>query len=51
MQEFVEGQDGMMVPADSENDGEDGGENEDGEQEQSCDPEQTDEADTYDPFN
>ena len=51
VQEFVEGQDGMMVPADSENDGEDGGENEDGEQEQSCDPEQTDEADTYDPFN
>jgi hypothetical protein len=43
VQEFIENEDGVMVPASDED--------EDGEQEQSCDPEQTDEADTYDPFN
>ena len=44
VQEFIENEDGMMVPASDEDDGEGG------EQEQSCDPEQTDEPDTYDPF-
>jgi hypothetical protein len=44
VQEFVEGQDGMMVPADSEED-----DNEE-EQEQTYEPERTYEPDTYDPF-
>ncbi len=53
VQEFVEGQDGMMVPADSENDGEDVGEDADGDYGMAANGtgEQTDEADTYDPFN
>ena len=53
VQEFVEGQDGVMVPADSENDGEDGGEDADGGYGIAANGtvEQTDEADTYDPFN
>ena len=42
VQEFIENEDGVMVPASDED--------EDGEQEQSYNPEQTDEADTYDPF-
>lgn len=44
VQEFVDGEDGYMVPADSEED-----DNEE-EQEQTYEPEQTDEPDTYDPF-
>jgi len=44
VQEFIEGQDGMMVPAD-ENDSDDKEE-----QEQTDEPEQTNEPDTYDPF-
>jgi hypothetical protein len=53
VQEFIENEDGVMVPADSENDGEDGGEDADGGYGMAANGtvEQTDEADTYDPFN
>ena len=53
VQEFVEGQDGVMVPADGENDDEDGGEDADDGYGIAANGtgEQTDEADTYDPFN
>jgi hypothetical protein len=54
VQEFVEGQDGVMVPAsDDDEDGEDGGEDADGGYGMAANGtgEQTDEADTYDPFN